>query len=528
MESIEFNKKIVPPIVLDYLRNDPALQHLYELYPSLDNVEKAISARSGFRGLDRNVLSENLEAEYSGGHPSVVANIQALRQNNTYTVTTGHQLNLATGPMYFIYKILTVIRISEDLNRKYKQFHFVPIYWMATEDHDFEEINHFWFENEKITWNSDQKGMVGDFGMDDLSWLDEIERRIDNCKACQEFIQLLRDCYTDKTLLTGATRKLVYRLFEKYGLVVVDANNSTFKKAFVPYFQMEMERQITNKSVFKTLQNYPYRQKVNPRDLNIFYTEENLRSRITRSGEDEYSVLNTDLIFSGEEINELLESNPERFSPNVLLRPVYQEVVLPNVMYVGGGSEVAYWLQLRESFKRFSIPFPLVKLRSSVLILRNQSRMKIQSSQFELTDVFRDDETILSEMLKEEEVEDLGLPELERIIREDFRVIKEKIKSIENSLVPSAGAAEAQMIRKLLVLNKKVKKARKGKIKNRLEVLNRLRKEAFPGGTFQERKLNLLEAFKMLGENPIPIIYGELNPWEEGLQIHEIVKKQPA
>lgn len=528
MESIEFNKKIVPPIVLDYLQNKTELRPLYQLYPSSDNVKYAISQRSGFKGLDRNVLSENLALDYPGDHPQVLANIQALRHNHTFTITTGHQLNLATGPLYFIYKILTVIKIAENLNENYPQYHFVPIYWMATEDHDFEEINHFWFENEKITWSSDQQGMVGDFRIDDLSWGDVIGRKLENCSACQDIIRILRDCYKDKVRLSEATRNLVYQLFEKYGLVVVDGNNPSFKKTFAPYFKKEIEQQITHETVMDTLENYPYRQKVNPRDLNIFYLKQNLRARITRSGTNEYSVLNTDLSFSRDEINTILEHNPERFSPNVLLRPVYQEVVLPNIMYVGGGSEVAYWLQLKETFERFSVPFPMVKLRSSVLILRNQSRTKIRTSHFQLDDLFRKDEILLEEMLQKEGLQDLGFEELELLIREKMAAIKKKVRGIENSLVPSAGAAEAQMVGKLLVLSKKVQKARRGKIKNRLEVLNRLRKEVFPGGTFQERKLNLLEAFKMLGENPIPMIYQELDPWNEKLFILEIVDKQPS
>ncbi len=148
------------PLIIDYLDQKESLKPFYNRFPTLENFEAQIQEKDQFfTSAKRKVLVEVLKDQYKALQTSeaVLGNIELLSNTKTFTVTTGHQLNLFTGPLYFLYKIVSTINLAKDLQNKYPDFNFVPIYWMATEDHDFEEINYFNLNGKKFKWNSTQK-----------------------------------------------------------------------------------------------------------------------------------------------------------------------------------------------------------------------------------------------------------------------------------------------------------------------------------------------------------------------------------
>ncbi|MEQ3690647.1 MAG: bacillithiol biosynthesis BshC, partial [Flavobacterium sp.] len=156
-------------LIVDYLNQKEKLQPLYNRFPTLENFKLQIAEKNKSFSLDkREILVSTLEEQYKNIKASdkTIFNIGLLRKEKTFTVTTGHQLNLFTGPLYFLYKIVSVINLTKELKEKYPECDFVPIYWMATEDHDFEEINYFNFNNKKIKWNKESKGPVGRLSTD--------------------------------------------------------------------------------------------------------------------------------------------------------------------------------------------------------------------------------------------------------------------------------------------------------------------------------------------------------------------------
>ena len=143
----------------DYLDQKSTLQSLYNRFPTLENFEaQIIEKKKNFNEASRATLVSVLQQQYATVATSALTNqnIDALNNPNTFTVTTGHQLNLFSGPLYFLYKIISTINLTKELKAKYPTYNFVPIYWMATEDHDFEEINYFNFKGKKFRWNTER------------------------------------------------------------------------------------------------------------------------------------------------------------------------------------------------------------------------------------------------------------------------------------------------------------------------------------------------------------------------------------
>ncbi len=307
---------------------------------------------------NRQILQSVLTSNYSSieNNSKSLENINKLTDKNCFTVTTGHQLSLLTGPIYFIYKILHVIKQCEELTDFYPNYQFVPIFWMASEDHDFEEVKSTSIFGKTVSWETHQTGAVGRMNLSGIpEVLDVFNQFFSNTQSNQidNLIQKLnRKTYGD------AFFKFLHSMFADYGLVIVDGDQRTFKDAFSCVLKNEIETNFSFNAVTKTnqeLENKNLKIQVNPREINLFYLSENNRQRIVPV-ESNFKIKEKEL--SKKEILDLIERKPEAFSPNVILRPVYQEFLLPNLCYVGGVGELSYWLQLKGVFISSEISFP--------------------------------------------------------------------------------------------------------------------------------------------------------------------------
>ncbi|WP_210463158.1 bacillithiol biosynthesis cysteine-adding enzyme BshC [Rufibacter roseolus] len=472
-------------LVLDYLRKDAKLRPFYAHFPEISSFPALIQERD-FPAERRQVLVEELNRQYQGVEvtEAVQANIAALADARTFTITTGHQLNLFTGPLYFIYKIVTAINAARELQKAYPDQKFVPVYWMATEDHDFAEVNHFTLFGKQYAWESDAKGAVGRFSTDGLNeLLDEMP----------ESYPLFEQAYTGSATLAEAMRQIVNGLFGDYGVVCVDGDSRTLKQAFSPIAQRELTEQVGYKAVTKTnaaLEQH-YKPQVMVREINLFYLDQNLRERIVQE-DGLYKVLNTDLAFTREQILALTQEQPEKFSPNVVLRPLYQELVLPNLAYIGGGAEVAYWFQLKGTFEAYGVPYPAVMLRNSAMYITKPNAQRMEKLGFTVTEMFRELPELkkrLAELLNQEEV---SLQQQRDAVEEAFRQIEELAQSIDPTLVKAVGAETQKALNSFQMLEKKLNKAVENKNDTAYNQLANLKEKLFPTGVLQERVDNLL------------------------------------
>lgn len=503
----------------DYLAQKDEFKKLYHRFPNLENFKAQIEEKQIEFNLDTNkrtILTDSLLKQYQGlkNTEASIKNINRLKKSETFTITTGHQLNLFTGPLYFLYKIVSVINLCKQLKTAYPTCDFVPVYWMATEDHDFEEIQYFKYHGKKIVWNRQAAGAVGRLTTTDLDQvLENFKAELGTSNNAQEIIQLFQTAYVQHDDLATATRYLAHQLFGKEGLVIVDGDDADLKKLVIPHFEEELIKQTSFHKVTETIKNWPvnYKVQVTPREINLFYLKDNLRERIVFE-DNIYKVIDTDISFSGEEILDHLHQHPERFSPNVIMRPLYQEAILPNLCYIGGGGEMAYWLELKEYFNSQKITFPILLMRNSALLMTQKQLDKTEKLGLELKDLFLKDYQLDEKLARQLTTIDINFTSQKEHLKNQFKALYKIAHETEKSFKGAVAAQERKQIKGLENLEKKLLKAQKRKLKDFLKRAQIIQKELFPNSSLQERQDNFSSFYVAYGSELIENIKKNLDP----------------
>ncbi len=507
-------------LICDYLDKKEGLSSFYNRFPSLENFEAQIEEKANhFPEANREVLYNALQNQYKGFQvpKSTENHIRQLKEPITFTVVTGHQLNLFTGPLYFLYKIISTINLSRELKKKYPKYNFVPIYWMATEDHDFEEINYFNFQGKKIQWNRESSGAVGHLKTKGLEEVYEIfANQIGTGKNAESLKKLFTDAYLKHENLRDATRYLANELFGEEGLVIIDGDDKSLKKLMVPYAKKDIFENTLFKEVSESIADLvnvsdTYNIQVNPREINYFYLIGGLRERIIEKNERFY-VNGTPIEFSKDEILEELEAHPERFSPNVIARPLYQEVILPNLCYIGGGGELAYWLELKVMFNIMNVPFPIILLRNSALVITGKQSGKLQKMNISVEDLFLEQNSFINKKIRSISNIDIDFSQQKNYLEEQFKTIYTLAEQTDASFLGAVKAQEIKQKKGLAYLEKRLLKAQKRKLKDHVMRMTQIQNELFPGQSLQERNLNFSELYLEYGKNLIPVLLNALQP----------------
>jgi bacillithiol biosynthesis cysteine-adding enzyme BshC len=515
------------PLVIDYIQGADNLNSFHRFRPDEKGFDAALQARSATQDVDRSLLCSVLEHQYAGLERSELLqkNLSKLSSANTYTICTAHQPNLLGGYLYFFYKILHAIRIAEEMNLRYPQQYFVPVYYMGSEDNDLEELGCFYFEGKKYVWDGDQqKGAVGRMRTESLRPLfsDFFKQVGPPGPLLDELEQVITEAYLKHSTVAEATRYWVNYFFGAYGLVVLDPDDARLKRQFISVMRDDLTQHSAERIVGATSkalsENYKAQAFVRP--INLFYLNSGIRERIEQIG-DEYRVLHTDIRFSQVQLLEELEAHPERFSPNVILRGLYQERILPNVTFVGGGAEVAYWLQLKPLFDHYGVFYPQVLLRQSVQILSDAALQLLVRLELNPEDIFQDASVLLAKRVADKyQTADL-LAEEWKSLAALSDAISEKAKATDPTLVPTAAAAALRMQRLLEHIQVRMKKVylrREAETGSRLQ---RLKSLTHPGGTLQERKENFTAYFLIYGFSIFEDIKNAIAPFgNEFLIVH--------
>lgn len=508
------------PLITDYLAQDPGLEPFYHRFPEIHAFGAQIREKqASYPAENRPVLCRVLEEQYAGFDLSEATrrNLDTLRQPNTFTVVTGHQLNLFTGPLYFHYKIFSTIRLCRQLQDAYPGYHFVPVYWMATEDHDFEEINHFNFQGKEIRWNRPSAGAVGRLDNTGLASLYEtIAKDLGPGATADRLRELFRKAYLEQPTLAAATRYLANGLFGAEGLVILDGDDARLKTLFLPQMKQDAFENTAFKAVSETaakLQNAGdgYGVQVTPREINLFYLQEGLRSRLVYEA-DVFRVLDTDLRFTRGELEAEMDRHPERFSPNVITRPLYQEVLLPNLCYIGGGGELAYWLELRAYFDAVGTPFPVLLLRNSALLISEKQRLKAARLGLGMPELFLPQNQLVDKKVRELSKIAIDFSPQREQLKKQFKALYGLAAETDPSFLGAVKAQEVKQLKGLDHLEKRLLKAQKRKLKDQLARLVALQSDLFPGGSLQERSRNFAEFYLETGAHWNAGLLGSFDP----------------
>jgi bacillithiol biosynthesis cysteine-adding enzyme BshC len=508
------------PLICDYLDQEKDLKPFYNRFPTLENFKGQIEERAkNFPDANREVLYDSLQNQYANIATSkkTATHLKQLKEPITFTVVTGHQLNLFTGPLYFLYKIISAINLTTELTKKYPKYNFVPIYWMATEDHDFDEINYFNFKGKKLQWNREASGAVGHLETEGLDAISEaFSNGLGSSKNAEALKELFKKAYLEHETLTEATRFLANELFAEQGLVIVDGDDRDLKRLLIPYVKQDVFEQTSFKSVSESIENLAatsdsYQIQVNPREINYFYLIDGLRERIIENGEN-YAVIDSEIAWTKSELIKEIDDFPERFSPNVITRPLYQEVILPNLCYIGGGGEIAYWLELKRNFEAMKVVFPMLLLRNSALVMTEKQGNKLEKMNVAIEDLFLKQHSFINKKIRSISNIDIDFSPQKQLLEDHFKALYEVAEKTDSSFLGAVKAQELKQKKGLDHLEKRLLKAQKRKLKDHVVRMTEIQNELFPGQSLQERNINFSELYLELGEDLIPSLLKALNP----------------
>jgi len=497
-------------IITDYLQQKKDITPFYKHHVDMGGVKAAIEERKKTTS-HRNTLVAELEKQYALLQTSelVQHNIRLLADDTTFTITTAHQPVIFTGTLYFIYKIVHVIKLAASFKEQLPQYNFLPVFYMGSEDADLDELGSIWLNNEKIVWDTQQTGAVGRMK---TTGLEKIIARIEGELSVQpygkELLQLVKDCYINSPDIQTATFKLIDALFARFGLVVLIPDNPGLKKLLLPVFEDDLFNQTAAGIAEKTIEALAahYKVQANPRAINLFYLKGDIRERFEKEG-DGWRVVNTDIRFTPKTLLQEMHEHPERFSPNVILRGLFQETILPNILFVGGGGELAYWLELKNIFEHYKVPYPVLVLRNSFLIVEKKWQDKIKRLGFGVADFFKPEQQLLTALVTHNKTGALKLEDELEDVKKFYGQLKIKAGAIDTTLEQHIEALRAKATRPLYELEKKMLRAEKRKYKDQSGQIHAVKSALFPQHGLQERIENFMPYYAKWGSQFIDMLY---------------------
>jgi bacillithiol biosynthesis cysteine-adding enzyme BshC len=509
-------------LINDYIETKGTAQSFVNYAATKEGYKKAIEQRASFP-TNRKVLVEVLQNQYTQlakdvndanvlnnnnnnalnnslnnkeAFKLVNDNVSLLLKENTFTVTTAHQPNIFTGPLYFFYKILHTIQLAAELKKQFPQHNFVPVYYMGSEDADLQEVGSYNLAGEAYQWNTKQKGAIGRMKVDDelIKLLQNLEGYWLVQPAGKEALEVLKQAYQKGKSISEATLALVHAYFGKYGLVVLQPDDTKLKSLFIEVMEKELRTGFSQKAIQPTKEKLAstYHVQSDGRDLNLFYLKENTRARIDKQGSS-YIVVDANISFTEEEIVKELHAHPDRFSPNVILRGVYQETILPGIAFIGGGGELAYWMELKNVFNEVKVHYPILQLRNSFMFMNEKQTAHWNSLGFSLEDLFKPMLELELDYVKNQTKENLALTNHIASLNDLYASIQQDVIKIDTSLGDHTKNLSVQAQKKLALLEKKMIRAEKRKQQTSIDRIQAIKGSLFPKNSLQERVENFSE-----------------------------------
>ena len=502
-------------LYIEYINNFDNLRKFYEYdYNNYEEIFKCIELKKETYLTGKNFFREDIceilkvqNANFNSGGKAL-ENIQLLNSSDTFAVVTGQQLGFLSGPLYTIIKALNTIQLSENLNQKFPGFRFVPVFWLEADDHDFAEINNINFiskENivknikyfEKGTEQEKYLKPTGNIVLDEFidNFISEFESSVNITDFSSAVFDGIKNSYKPGIDIKTAFARFLNSLINDKGIVFIDPTDTKFKKLLKPVFEKELKTfPLVCETVINTTVDLEekYSAQVKPKAINLFYIHEGNRYLLEPRDNEIFALKNSRQKFSHEELFGLLESNPERFSWNVVTRPVCQDYLLPTIAYIGGPSEIAYFGQLKEVYKYFGISMPVIFPRTSVTIIESRVKNFLEKYNLNFGELF-DSGSLTKKLIKN--LSDTDTEELFENMKEEltavFYTYEKELNKIDTNQTVAFSRRNQQFMESLNVAKEKFLSFQ---TKQNEVVSNQLQKvliNVFPGETLQERVLNI-------------------------------------
>ncbi|MEX0602621.1 MAG: bacillithiol biosynthesis cysteine-adding enzyme BshC, partial [Bacteroidota bacterium] len=515
-------------LFIDYVNDFQKVQNFYPGNFREPDAWRTTIDRVLNRKIDRSRLVHALTSQNRNFQCGVrtLANIDLLRNDNTLAVVTGQQVGMFTGPLYTIYKTLTPLKLVDSLASRYPEYTFVPVFWLAGEDHDYDEVSSITLitpSNDLTTITYGQprdpdsiKQAVGALEFDDalLPFFSAIRESLIPTEFTEKVLTLFQTAYQKGMTFNRAFVHLMNDLLDNSGLVFLDPNDRDIKAILQPIVLRELRetprlcQRVIDQSA--ALEKF-YHAQVKPKAVNLFFFHNKGRFLI-EPRPDGFALKGARRNFTTEELLGLAESQPELFSPNVVLRPVCQDFLLPTVAYVGGPAEIAYFAQLKTAYEDFGIPQPIAYPRASATILEDKVQKILARYSLPATDLFRDVEFTKQKVV--ELISDTRIDEVfggtEASLKETLASLESGLRAIDPTLTGALDNARKKIDLQIEMLRQKGIAAQKRNHETALRQVEKAALHVFPRSNFQERELNVLHFLNKYGLEFLHWLQGEL------------------
>ncbi len=537
---------VAPPHVIDYgaFREPPS--RLFQDYlhgrsaaPSFfeggwDLESQARAAENTLRiTRPREVLANALTLQQEGRGASAAAAAAArLRDPGSVVVVTGQQAVLFGGPALVLYTALAASRLAEALEQR-RGAPVVPVFWVASDDHDFEEIRAVdvvdasgALRNLRYSPSIDPGGRPAwGIGLDESvgPLLDELRAALPDSPSRDEVLERIEGCYKPGATISEAFARLVSSLLPS--LVVLDPADPALKSLMAPVLRREIEEASPSSRLAAVagaaLEAAGYHEQVPVREgfLNAFIVVDGLRRALAlRNGMIE--IRGTERLLPVAEALAWLDREPAAFSPNALLRPIAQDSMLPTAAYVGGPAEVAYHAQLGSVYAHFGIPRPSLVPRPSATLLEAAQVRALEAEGLALPDLQADPELLLSRWARESHPEvEQAFEGAKAAIERELLAVEDALGTVDPTLRAAADAAKGRALHQIEGLQEKATRALKKRDLARAERLRRTREALFPGGEPQERRLAFVSWLARRGFAVLDRVRQDLDPFAHAHQV---------
>jgi len=487
-------------IFIDFIEQRQWLDHFQLPKPDLQGLLQ-VAQDAEWEKFDRKLLLNTLTAQYRELEESgtviseaVKDNLEALSSPDSRTITTGQQLHPATGPLYVVFKILSTLNLCKQLNAVQQQHRFIPVFWLASEDHDLQEVRELQVAGKTYTWLTEQSGPTGRISCKGLpEMLEQLKTDLGARPGIDKLLADVFNAYKSEYTLSLATRKLIHEWFGKAGLLMIDPDAAALKRSFIPVMQRDITRQEAPQAAKRLEEELSTHGSLplSIRSVNLFYLGEQFRLRIDtipggfRTPDERFN-------WTPEQLSAEIEAFPQRFSPNVVLRPLYQQSILPNVAYIGGPAEVVYWLQLRGVFQLHDIPFPVLLPRAHAVLVDNNLYEKFRRMGFAGKDWLEKPDELIARWMNARGITTEVFDQARKQTTLEMDALTGFMEATDKTLGDAGRAEKVRMLQAIDKLEEKWKKSQKRSEDQSVQVIRKVRDRIFPNGTLQERHDNIL------------------------------------
>lgn len=509
-------------ILTSYLDQSENLKPFYSGHPTNKNDwQTVINQRANFSHDMRNQVAEILLHQSKTTHPLVTANIEKLKHNNTFALVTGQQAGFFGGPLFTFFKTLSTIKWAEHLKKEFPAYNFVPVFWVEIEDHDFQEIARFSNpEHPPVSYtdpDSDtyQQIVHRTIKTDFSTFLGQVFSLLPESEFKKSYTEIIAECYAEGMGFGDAFKKFMHVIFDDFGLIICDPTDVRLKRLANPVFEKEIlnltsEQSISSQSEKLTAAGFS--PQVTPRQINSFFIDGGKRLGILKQ-ENVYSLQGKEQIFSEKEMTILIRQHPEKFSPNVVLRPLYQDYILPTIGISAGPGELSYFMQFKSNYEAFGVPLPILIPRAFGIIIEPAIERLLEKLSIDILDVLTEQNLTHQYLTQKRGIDtQTEMADLKKAIEQLMQSKTEIIRSTDSTLVDTWNSQIGKTLIGIDQFEQRLDKSIKRNEEQTINQIKRILQHLMPENHPQERTHSILYYLTKYGSTVVRSLYDQIEP----------------